>query len=314
MRTGGPSGATSRPRSASRTSTGVASPGVRRRSVRWPSYRSSATIALSRDGPGVVAGEGVDLAVGGGDLELGEHGEPVAVQGVLAVEAEPAAEPAVADQELEPVLAGPDQAGDVVRLVAKPLLVRRPARRELVVADPLAVEFRQVDAVGGGVEAGLHDVRGQLGDAGEQGSGGAVGVVPRADEASGPVVGAEQTGLDDRRLTPLAPVVITADAHADLTPTRATSAGRPATGPGPDRGTGPCTPEPWRCWTLSRPTPVADLDLVRRLRVPGVSGRDLPRQPGRRGADAQDGPGIGAVFEAERGGCGEVRHESPTDE
>ena len=50
--------------------------------------------------------EDVDRAVGGGHLQLGQQGEPVAVEAALPVESEAAAEPAVAEQHVEAVLAG----------------------------------------------------------------------------------------------------------------------------------------------------------------------------------------------------------------
>ena len=113
-------------------------------------------------GPGAVGGEHVHGAVGGGHLELGEQRQPVAVERAAAAPAEPAAEPPVAEQHLELVVALADQVGDVVGLVAQPVVVAGPARRQHVVADPAAVELGGVHAVRGGVQPRLDDPPGHV--------------------------------------------------------------------------------------------------------------------------------------------------------
>src|SRR6202008_1981880 len=111
-------------------------------------------------GPRLVGGEDVYGTVHSGHLELGQQRQTVAVEGLPAAEAEPAAVPAVAELDLEDVLARPDQVGDVVSLVAQPVRVAGPAGREDVVAGTGAVELRDVDAVRGRVEAGGGDLAG----------------------------------------------------------------------------------------------------------------------------------------------------------
>lgn len=94
-------------------------------------------------------------AVSGRDLQLRQQRESVAVERALALETEPAPVPAVAQQEAQLVAPAADQVRDVVRLVAQPVLVGGPARRQDEVADAAAVECGDVEAVRGGVQPGL---------------------------------------------------------------------------------------------------------------------------------------------------------------
>src|SRR5207244_2208829 len=114
-------------------------------------------------------------------------------------------------------------------------------------------------------------------------SGGAVRVVARADEPGAPVVRREQPGLDVRRLTPLAPVVrIVVAADPDPYLRRLTRLER-VTRPGhQDLIEGSHGED--NAGFLGRVA--GDLDLVRRLRVARVGGRDLPGDPRSRGADS----------------------------
>jgi hypothetical protein len=158
----------------------------------------------------------VDGAVGDGHLQLGEQREPVAVEGAPSPEAQPAAEPAVAEQDLEAVLSGRDEVGDVVGLVAQPVLVRGPSRRQLLIADPPAVELGGVDAVCGGVQPGAHDAVRQHHTAGQDRRRRADAAdLPGADEAGGPVARREQSGFDGGGLAPRAPAVAAPDPDPD---------------------------------------------------------------------------------------------------
>ena len=102
------------------------------------------------------------MPVCGGHLELGQQCQPVAVQRALRRwnPSRPRYQPLPSSTSswFSP---GCTQIGDVVGLVAQPVLVRGPARGQHLVADPPAVELGLVDAVRGGVEPGPHDAVGQ---------------------------------------------------------------------------------------------------------------------------------------------------------
>ena len=109
-----------------------------------------------------VGADGLRAAVGVDDLQLGEQGGALAVDvAPPAAEADPAPVPAVCQPGAERVVAGVQQVGDVEGLVAQPVVVAAPTGGQHVVADPGAVEFDLVEAVGGGVEAGRGDRRAQ---------------------------------------------------------------------------------------------------------------------------------------------------------
>ena len=88
-------------------------------------------------------------------VQLREQRDVVAVQvRVTAVEADAAPVPAVGEPGAERVLALGEMVGDVVGVVAQPLAVDGPARRQGVVADARSVELHLVQAVGRHVEPG----------------------------------------------------------------------------------------------------------------------------------------------------------------
>ena len=162
-RTGGPSGATRRARSASTTSTAsgaVAAPGTQ--------VGPLAVIEVVGQDPALaghprgVGAQADDLPIRGRHLELGEQGQPVAVMGMTAVPAQPAPIPAVAEQHLQVVAALTDQPGDVVGLVPQPVAVAGPSRGQDLVADATPVQGGLVQAVGGGVQPRPHDPTGQV--------------------------------------------------------------------------------------------------------------------------------------------------------
>src|SRR5690606_39730149 len=101
---------------------------------------------------------GLGRSVSVGDLQLHQQGKVVAVDGVLVLPAEVATIPAVPEQALDDVLAGRDKVRDIVGLVTEVMVVARPARREDMVADPLAVERDRVDAERGRVDASASDL------------------------------------------------------------------------------------------------------------------------------------------------------------
>src|SRR4029453_249824 len=60
---------------------------------------------------------------------------------------------------------------------------------------------------------------------------------------------------------------------------------------------------------LRRRTVAADLDLVAGLRITLRRGRHLPGEGRAGAADAEHGAGV--MVEAESGGCGNIRHDTP---
>src|SRR3954451_19289658 len=107
------------------------------------------------------------------DLEFGDDGELVAVQGPPAVPSEPAAIPAVSNADAEH--GGPiEKIRDVVGAVPEALVVAGPSRAEHVVVDGVTVDGCLEDAEGRDAQGADRDrtvpfVEGEL--AAEQGSG-----------------------------------------------------------------------------------------------------------------------------------------------
>src|SRR4051812_48859855 len=107
------------------------------------------------------------------DLEFGDDGELVAVQGASAVPSEPAAIPTVTDADAEN--GGlVEKIRDVVGAVPEALVVAGPSGAEHVVIDGVTVEGCLEDAEGRDAQGGSRDrtvifVEGEL--AAEQGSG-----------------------------------------------------------------------------------------------------------------------------------------------
>ena len=108
--------------------------------------------------PGWVGGDGGDLAGGIGEFE--ERGCE-GLRAELRAGHQRAAEPAVGENEAEDVFARLDAVGDVVGHVVSAIAVVRPAGREEVVADLVAIEPRFDETERGKVEAGF---RGFFGD------------------------------------------------------------------------------------------------------------------------------------------------------
>ena len=101
-----------------------------RRRGRWPS--SADGRALQR----LVGHVELSVTVRERDLELGDESEPIAVEGLPAPPAEPAAVPTVAERDLDDGVL-PHERADVIGAVPEPPLVAGPARAEHVVADRL---------------------------------------------------------------------------------------------------------------------------------------------------------------------------------
>ena len=72
-------------------------------------------------GPGLVRRYGLDRPVSSGDLQLSQQGQAVAILRAPALEPEPPAIPAVAQQHLDVVLADGKQIRDVEGLIAQPV-------------------------------------------------------------------------------------------------------------------------------------------------------------------------------------------------
>ena len=140
---------------------GVVEVGCRPRRFGQPGVVRLAVVEAGRDalvegGPPVAIGDhGVDAAVVVVQFELGDRSDVGAV-GVApsTAEAEPAAVPAFGDGHPEDVVADLQRLGDVERLVAEPMAVRRPAGGEDVVAERRAVAGDGVDAQRRGVQPG----------------------------------------------------------------------------------------------------------------------------------------------------------------
>ena len=81
----------------------------------------------------------------------------VVVPLATAVRADVTAPPSLTQDDAERIAAGPDEITDIEGLVDNPIVVVSPARGELMIADPLAVQRRAVQAVRGGVQAGPGD-------------------------------------------------------------------------------------------------------------------------------------------------------------
>ncbi len=102
-------------------------------------------------------GDHLAVPVGEGDLQLGPRRELRAVEPAVAVPAETAAEPAVAQRH--PQYDGvPDERGHVEGAVAQPPLVAAPPGGQQLGRDGLAVDPRLRDAERGQVQPGLDDV------------------------------------------------------------------------------------------------------------------------------------------------------------
>ncbi len=162
------------------------------------------------DGRGVpepfrVAGDGRLAPVPVSDLELGEQGRAPSVDLAGLLEAEPAAVPAVAEQRADRILALAEKLGDVVDLVADASAVVGPAGRELLIADPAAVDPALVEAQRGHVEARPRDRAGDLEGAPQRGDRRrAHRRTPerRCDPPRRPVGGLEKADLEAGRVTP----------------------------------------------------------------------------------------------------------------
>ena len=120
--------------------------------------------------------------------------------------AQPAAEPAIAQDRADCVAALPQQAGHVVGLGAQAVVVAGPAGRHDVIADDRAVELGFVDAQRSDVQAGLRDARphGEL--AAQQGAGlrlAGVLIPIGCDEGGAPVVRLEQARLHRDQRAPV---------------------------------------------------------------------------------------------------------------
>ncbi len=231
--------------------------------------------------PVFVGGDHVGGAVVVGDLELGEQAEPFAVDVAQHVPLEEAAPPAVGHDRAEHVLAVGQQRGDVVRVVADPVGVARPAGRQHVIADDHPVE---VDAV----HAGRRDVRGaparwsgparsnerrRNGDGACRSSGSMVGgVIHVADQSSGSNSPAS---------------IANGSLHGDSTPSLSphpNAHGGSLTGD--ERVAGPVD-EDGGVRVDAAERDVVDLDLVARLPPRRRVGVGDPRQAWRAVADAQ---------------------------
>src|SRR5690606_10313206 len=105
--------------------------------------------------PGGVGADPADGAVGFDEAEDGVESGGLAVVVAHALEAEPAAIPAVGEERAEGVFTGAKMCGDVVGEIFEAVAVIGPAGGEVVGANALAVEVRFKDAARGDVEAGF---------------------------------------------------------------------------------------------------------------------------------------------------------------
>src|SRR5206468_6148926 len=147
-----------------------------------------------------VGDDALDAAVAIPNLELEPEREPLAVDVALAVEAEVAAVPAVAQHRADRVVAGAQQRCDVVCLVLEPAIVGRPTRREQLVPNALAVEIQLVQTETRCVDSRARDCTSQTKRTPEQRRWPteAVGRAGRRTDPRGHPVGRlEQTGLPE---------------------------------------------------------------------------------------------------------------------
>ena len=132
-----------------------------RRSMTAPSYRSAERISpVEADHAPSVTSRPLAPSVGL-PLELRDERDlaPVPAATVDPVPAEASAVPAIAQSRDDDVACRPQERGDVVGVGEEPLVVRRPARREQLVADRLAVQPHVVEAERGHVQARAADGR-----------------------------------------------------------------------------------------------------------------------------------------------------------
>ena len=199
-RTGGPVGATSRscrptPSSWTAIQSVSSKPGCRPRRFGQSGVVRLAVVQARREAlvegrpPLAIRHHDVGAAVVVVQFELGDRADVGAV-GVApsAAEAEPAPVPAFGDGHPEDVVTDLQRLGDVERLVAEPMAVRRPARGEDVVAEWRAVAGDGVDAERRGVQPGAR----QAGADGEA-----------APEPDRPLGGGVREGGGDRHRRPV---------------------------------------------------------------------------------------------------------------
>ncbi len=238
----------------------------------------------------------MDGAVRRGHLELCQQRKPVAVQGATTVPAQPTAIPTVAEKDLEVVVALAHLVGHVVRLVAQPMLIARPTRREELVANTHTVQLRLVQPVRGDIQPGLCD-----GSQGGQGAGENRGgradhaQVPRTDESGRPILGVEEAGLHGRRCRPVGPGVAPRYANADGGPLPGAQWCRR---PGHEHLLRAVDGEDCGLTGVS-----PDLHVVRRLLVGPWCRRDDPGQSGRGRSDAEHAIAIRSMLEAKIDRC-----------
>ncbi len=288
-RTGGPGGATSAPTAGSNGSTGSQVVSSKPRLVPSVEFEPSVVgLALvevggeewaGRRAPLVVGGDHVGGAVVVGDLELRQQAEPLAVDVAQHVPLEEPAPPPVGDDRAEHVVAGGDQRGDVVGVVAEAVGVTRPAGRQDVVADDVPVEMDAVHPGGGHVQPGLLDTPILQVERAPQ-----VGRRRRPvewidrrwrDPRRRPVLRVEQAGFDRERLTPERLVsIVTPNTH-----THGSALSRDELVRRPVHEDGGVTVD-------ATGRNAVDLDLVRRLAPRANVGVGDPRQARRTYADA----------------------------
>ena len=126
---------------------------------------------------------------------------------VVAAAGEPEvpAVPPVGQPHPDRVRSEAELGGDVVGLVAQPMVVAGPSWREHLVADRGAVQLGVVDAVGGGVQPGVRDrlVQHEVSSQHDNRLGGRIQLRQRRlHQCGGPVGGLEQPGLDDDVVAP----------------------------------------------------------------------------------------------------------------
>ena len=144
--------------------------------------------------PSGIGGDNTGGAVLVLDVELGEERRLGAPLVGRSQDADLAAIPPVGEQRVEGVRAGTEEVGDVVRLHLGAVVVLREAGRQLVGADPDAVDLELVDAVGGGAQqcSAYGAVECELAaEPVRRARAGRSGVAGRGDPGGGPVSGGD---------------------------------------------------------------------------------------------------------------------------
>src|SRR5262249_61783496 len=91
--------------------------------------------------PRIVGTDDLFAPVGVANDDLRQQRGPLAVRIATCLPRESTAIPSVAERCADGVRAAPKERGDVVRLVLQPRVITRPARREDLVADALAIDL-----------------------------------------------------------------------------------------------------------------------------------------------------------------------------